>query len=250
MKNTRDSLPEALKRQRRMLSMNGTLDFSKLQITDLKHLGSQKALQTLILDGTPISSLHTLPPQPSLKKISAKNTKLSTLAGLTSQNKLSSVSFEGTPISKVENFRLAVMLAVGPRINSINGRTVTQTERRMAKAFPPVAKYLVNAGWVVSYPPPSDLDFHYLAEQFEIQAANEDFISPVPPISVPAATKQQENDDTFVYDEDAPFTEQLASILRPLGFAIRIGPEVHDDIIRAVSTICDTVEKVEQMSKM
>ncbi|OHT07451.1 hypothetical protein TRFO_24350 [Tritrichomonas foetus] len=247
MKNPRETLLSALQRQRRQMPKEGKLDFTGIEVNDLKQLGSQKALKHLILDKTPLNSLHTLPPQPSLISISANNSKINTLAGLSNQKRLSSLSIIGTPISQVENFRLAVMLAVGPRISIINGQRITKTERRMVKSYPPIAKYLVNAGWVVTYPPPSELDFHYLAEQFDIKANNDDFIAPVPAIASKALPEEEK---IPTEDKDIPFTEQLASILRPLGFAVRCGPEIHGDIIRAISRMCETVEKVEQMGKM
>lgn len=259
MKNQKESLQLALQRQRRMMSINGILNFSGVSTADLTQLGSQKALKTLILDDSPITSLHTLPMQPCMTTLSANRTKLNTLSGLSSQPRITNISFIDTPISRIENFRLSVILAVGLRVSEINGKRVSKTERRMAKSFPPIAKYLVNAGWVVSYPPPSDVDFRYLADQFEIQANDEDFIAQVPAIDVKNRTddiepdlqqKTLDGEKEFEYDESAPFTEQLASILRPLGFAIRCGPEIHGDILRSISKMCEAVQKVEEMSKL
>ena len=260
MKNQKESLQQALQRQRRMMSINGKLTFTGVLTKDLTQLGSQKALVELVLDDSPITSLHTLPIQPCMKVLSANRTKLDTLSGLSSQPRVTSISFIDTPISRVENFRLSVILAVGQRLSEINGQRVTKTERRMAKSFPPIAKYLVNAGWVVSYPPPSTVDFRYLADQFEIQATDDDFIAQVPAIELKNNVEDIEPDmqqrtvdgeeKELDYDESIPFTEQLASILRPLGFAIRCGPEVHGDILRAISKMCETVDKVEKMSKM
>ncbi|KAK8894874.1 hypothetical protein M9Y10_023314 [Tritrichomonas musculus] len=259
MKTQKETLTQALKRQRRMMSLNGVLNFTGVSTTDLTQLGSQKALKKLILDDSSITSLHTLPVQPNMTSLSANNTKLNTLSGLSSQPRITSISFIDTPISRVENFRLSVILAVGLRLYDINGVRVSKTERRMAKSFPPVAKYLVNAGWVVAYPPPSEFDFRYLADQFGIQATDDEFISPIPAIEIKNKSEELESDlqqkttegeNEFEYDDSIPFTEQLSSILRPLGFAIRCGPEVHGDILRAISRMCEAVQKVEEMSKM
>lgn len=260
MKNQKETISQALQRQRRMMSLNGILDFSNISSNDFSTIGTQKALKTLIFDGSSISSLHTLPPQPSLSTISANNTSLNTLAGLATQPKLSSVSFINTPISKVENFRLSVLLAVGLRLSEINGSRVTKTERKMAKSYPPITKYLVNAGWIVTYPPPSEHDFRYLADQFEITGNDNDFVASVPAIEVKAKTidgesfSPKKSDDDLSnevgYDDSISFTEQMASLLQPLGFAIRHGPELQSDVLNAIRILCSTVKKVEEMSKM
>jgi hypothetical protein len=252
-----ETLTEALKRQRRRLCIDHTLDFSQAvsfdNVDGLACLGTQRALETLILDGCPLTSLHTLPPQPRLKVLRADNSKVESLSGLrqvrphdssleteTFQS-LSDISMIGAPVSAHETFRLSALILL-PKLSKINKRTVTSVERETAKAYPPIAKALIAAGWMAVYPPPSDADFRYLANQFEITCGDKDFVvmAPLPqghPYSPPASPGQA-----------GRLSQRIAGILRPLGFAIRNGPTLNDDIVGAVDTICRVVEKLEQMA--
>jgi hypothetical protein len=63
-----------------------------------------------------------------------------------------------------------------PKLSKMSKRTVTAVERDIAKAYPPIAKVLIAAGWMAVYPPPSDADFRYLADQFEITCNEKDFV--------------------------------------------------------------------------
>ncbi|KAH0786675.1 hypothetical protein GPJ56_009418 [Histomonas meleagridis] len=233
-----ESLQEALRRQRSSLSSSGVLDLSGVPIQSLESLGCQKTLSELRLNHSSIDSFHSLPPQPNLKTIIADSSKIESLAGLENQPRLSKISFLKTPISKTENFRISALLVIGPRLSSINGKPVSKSERQMAESYPPIAKHLVISGWVTQYPPPSALDFHYLAEHFDISADDDQFISTLAPIAVETTT-------TKPTESPQSFAEELASILRPIGFPIRCGKEMPNDIIDAVSQICDVVTKVE-----
>jgi hypothetical protein len=180
-----------------------------------------------------------LPPQPSLKTILADNSKIETLAGLGLQPRLASISLIGTPISEQDNFRLSALVGIGPRLSFINGVQVSKTERRQAQSFPPICKHLVGSGWMVQYPPPSELDLRYLAEQFGIVAKKEDFVMKIGPVPVREEMKATQK------KEPVGFSEKIASILRPLGFGIRCGVDMNGDILKAIGKICDVIEKLE-----
>ena len=237
-----ETLSEALCRQRSQMTTSGVLDLSgKIRCESLKDVGSQKKLVTLFLNESPLTSLHTLPPQPCMKALIADGSCLETLAGLGNQPRLGELSLVDTPVAQHPNFRLSALICVGPRLSLLNGKPVKKIERRMAACYPPVAKYLVGCGWMAQFPPPSQLDFEYLAEEFEINAREEDFMMPpVPEDLVEKFQKTQKPEETDT------FSQKMAALLQPLGFAIRWGQEMNSDIIKAVRRICDTLALIEQ----
>lgn len=242
-----ETLWEALQRQRRLMSLNGVLDISNVSTEDLSPLGSQKSLIELKLVKSAISSLHTLPIQPSMKIITGDYSRIQSFGGLANQPRLSQISFIGTPLTEQDNFRIAAIICIGPRLSKINGIPVTKSERRKAACYPPIAKYLVSSGWIVSYPPPSKLDFRYIADQLNVPYTNEDLVSTNPIID--ASQSGIQKDISQSREETSAFNQKIASILRPLGFAIRCGPEMNEDIVNAVSNMCSVVAKIEALNE-
>ena len=241
--SAKETLVQAITRQRSSMTSTGVLDLSgNIRCESLKDVGSQKKLTELRLNDSPVTSLHTLPPQPIMKTLIADNSKIETLAGLGSQPRLGKLSLINTPVSHTPNFRLSVLLCVGPRLTSLNGSPITKAERKMAGCYPPIAKHLVSCGWIVQFPPPSELDFRYLADQFNINGREEDFVMPPMPLDLEEHTGAGEENA----EGDVTFPNKLAGILRPLGFAIRCGPEMNSDIVKAVSRICQVVTKIEE----
>ena len=253
MKKTSQSLQQSLTVSRRELATTGFLNWREVQFTDFRGLGSQKQLKKLDLSNSNVSSLHTLQPQPQLKEIICDGSKLNNLAGLSAQPRLTSFSFKNTPLYNVENSRIAALICIGTRLSKLNGTPITQKERQIAACYPPIAQYLVENGWVVKYPPPSIHDFKFLADQFGINAKTSDFIAKQPPPDVDLPT--QENPPSFDFSDDNDFTagnfastsltQRLASMIRPLGFAIQTGNEERRDIVKAIAMICDAVQTIE-----
>ncbi|OHT13301.1 hypothetical protein TRFO_16634 [Tritrichomonas foetus] len=250
MKDSKETLKQALQRQRRQMSLKGVLDFTGIQTDNLADLNQQNALVELIINDSSIKNFSTLKEQKNMKSIIADNSKIQTLAGLSIQPRLSKISLINTPIGNTENFRIAALVAIGQRLSSINGIPVTKSERRMAQCYPPIAKRLVDHGWALQYPPPSLLDFKYLVKKFGLGGVSEEeYLAQLPPpknLSPPASPKKSQ---ILVDDiQDQSFSEKVAGILRPLGFAIRYGAEMNNDILSAVSSICEVVSKIENIN--
>jgi hypothetical protein len=242
-------LADALKRQRGQLGTKGVLDFSenvRFPADGLQKLGVQRALVELRLKNCPLSSLESLAAQPNLRVIIADNSKIASFAGLDRQPWLTSVSFLNTPVAQIENFRLAALI-VALKLASINGTGVTKADRRFPAAYPPIARALVGAGWIVQYPPPSEDDFRYIASEFKIRGSETDFKVPTslvkeasPPTSPSKAKPETE--------APASWAQKAAGILAPLGFPIRSGPQIGQDIVNAVTQLCNVVKKVEGLA--
>jgi hypothetical protein len=244
-----ETLAEAIRLSRTSLQEEGILDLSgnlKFERHDvLARLGSQRTLKILKLNKSPLISLHTLPPQPLLRELYADGSQLETLTGINKLNRLAVLSLKDTPVSANPNFRLSAIICVGTRLESINGEKVTNYERRRAQAYPPVARLLVNEGWVVQFPPPSVADFRYLANSFGIECEEKDFIATLPPLQNDVGEEIQD------YQEGAPktFVDKMGDLLRPLGFAVRSGEGIEDDIVASVGLICDAIAKIQQLQQ-
>ncbi|EAY23266.1 hypothetical protein TVAG_185730 [Trichomonas vaginalis G3] len=247
MKSSASSIQQALTIRRRELAMTGLLNWKNVEFTDFRPLGTQKSLKVLDLENSAVTSLHTLQPQPQMTEINADNSRLATFAGLSSQPRLSKISFNNTPLAKTENCRLAALLCIGPRLSRINGVPVSKKECALAEAYPPVAQFLIESGWIVQYPPPSIHDFQYLADQFGINAKASDFVTKgvLPEESPKQPSFDFENDFSF---EEVSVKQKLSNLLRPLGFAIQSGPDERNDIVRAVSLMCDAMLAIEQQA--
>jgi hypothetical protein len=241
-------LTDALKRQRGHLGTHGILDFSgniRFPPDGLRKLGVQKALVDLRLNNCPLPSFNSLDGQPKLHTLIADNSAIATLAGLDRQPWLTSISLRNTPVAQTENFRLAAII-VAPKLASINGTGVTKGERRFAAAYPPIARPLVSAGWIVQYPP-SEVDFRYIASQLGISGSDADFKIPsslVKAVSPPPSPSKKEPEP----EAPASWAQRAAAILTPLGFPIRSGPEIGQDIVKAVTVLCNVVTKVESLA--
>jgi hypothetical protein len=150
-----ESLRDAVSRQRQSLASKGTLDLSgkvRFPASDLLSLSTLPTLTTLILTGCPLKSLESLPPQPCLKTVSADRSYVEVFRGLNSHPSLASISFVGAPIADAVNYRIAALLLI-PRLSVVNGVVVSASERALRDRYPPVARQLVSAGWIVQAPP-------------------------------------------------------------------------------------------------
>lgn len=246
-----ESLPLALKIKRSELNSKGKLDWRGVKFQDLRGLGSQKKLQFLDISYSEIQSLHTMQPQPALREIVADYSSLKTFAGISNQPKLSRFSFTNTPLAQTKNSRLAAIIVMGTMASVINGKAVTAKERKIAASYPPVAKYLIESGWVLQYPPPNIFDFQFLADEFKLKISIEDLDPKQEPVEGLYTSLYDDTGEPSEFNDDfTPFNERLASILRPMGFAIQNGPEKNKDIARAVNMIADTILCVEEVANL
>ena len=219
------------------IASTGILDLSCIDIDSLSFVGSQESLKELRLNCTSLKSLDSLQMQPNLEEITSNHSKIEALSGLDMHPKLSRISLIDTPVSETKYFRLAALIMTENRLTSINRVVVTDDERRMSKEFPTFAKQLINAGWAVTYPPPSEMDFVYLANKFNVE--------------IPTGATLTKSNCIDAHEENnyhvEGFNNEVAELLRQLGFPIRCGEKMNDDIIKSVSDMCDTVKKIEEM---
>lgn len=244
-----DSLSYSLTTSRADLQNNGRLLWRGVTFKDFKKLGVQKKLQVLDISNSEIESLITMQPQPLLREIIADNSMLSSFAGISRHPRLSSFSFKGTPLYHVENSRMAAIVAIGPHVITINGKPVTKKERRIAETYPPIARNLIESGWVLQSPPPNIYDFQFLADEFGIDVKREE-LEARRDHHINDRLEPPEHSAASILSEellDISFAEDVARLLRPLGFAIRHGSGKGRDVVRAVSSIVDSLIAVERV---
>ena len=235
-----------IQQQKVKLSSTGVLELTHMSIPSID-IGVQRALFTLDVSDTDLRSFAKLQPQPHLKWIRACNCPLSTFEGLDQQPKLSQITMTNTPLSDQEYFRLAALIAIGPRLNTVNDQNLTKTERRRASLYPPIAKTLLLKGWILQYPVPSTEDFEHICTLFDVEYTSKDLEVPngeCPPMS----PKKSQNDASTIAgneDETPSFAEEVANILSPLGFPIRLGENMKDDILNSVDQMIQLLSRME-----
>jgi hypothetical protein len=237
------------------------------QVVDgaLKILGTQPRLKVLDLSDTPLTSLEGLPPQPNLQVLIADSTGISSFRGLSRHHHLREVSFDSSPISWDQDFRLKCLILVGQRLAKINGQAVTISERKIAKDYPLIAKQLIEADWELEHPVPSKERFRALAieKKIKFEGANSHFTNvesakyfePPPALVRGVGVTSTELGDSALYDSDiyidrsgsidsgSELAVQISEALKDIGLWVR--PE-EDQIIAAVSGLCDIVKALDQ----
>lgn len=245
-------LTDVMKLQRTKLSSRGILDFSNLKFTNLSELGNQKCLKTLILNGLPIDSLETIPPQSFLQTIIANDSNISSFGGLSRHPQLKSISFKNTPLSKLPNFRLCCAIVCCSNLIEINGVKITKEERQLAKRYPPIARLLIEGNWNVVVPPPNTEQFRQIAidRHLSIQDVDADFTNDVAekylksPRSLNSKNKYIPLDDDYLMDEDEDpivadqeLVDNLIDTLATIGIKIPRDDGAQDDILDALEML-------------
>jgi hypothetical protein len=234
-----------ISKQKVQLSRDGKLVLAS-KFLDTIDIGVQKALFSLDVSKSNITSFRELKPQPNLKEIIAKDCPLSDFNGLSQQTKLTSITFDGTPIGDQKYSNIAALIVIGPKLNRINNQIVTQKEKKMATCYPPITKKLLESGWILQYPTPSVEDFKNICETFKIEYTDKDL--EIPNIKTPEEKKSSEDEEkTKKTKKSEPnFAENVANILTPLGFPIRTGAEMNEDILNSVDVMIQMVQKAEK----
>lgn len=114
-----------------------------------------------------IESLEGLPYLPNLHIFNADLTQISTFKNFKSIRHATKVSFRDTPISKLLNYRLAILIIIGKKLISIDGQAISNSLQQKYAQYPPIAGDLINNGWDVEYPCPSQEKLNWLCQEFK-----------------------------------------------------------------------------------
>ena len=109
--------------QSRQLSIKNYLflDGESVGDSELEKVGSLKLMKFFrIGEKSTVKSLENLDDQPNMISLRAANTQIESYSGIMKQKALKRVDFTGTPLSQRPNFRIALVVLIGPRLLEIN----------------------------------------------------------------------------------------------------------------------------------
>lgn len=172
-----------------------TLDVKGCPIISIEGLKITHKTLYLDISSTEIRSLSGLKKN-KIAKLIANSTKISNLKGFAALEGCYSISLLSTPVSKHKNFVLSLYILLGDQLTSINGKTIPNSIKQRAKKYPPIAKKLINEGWMAVYPCPSYDELENLRQQYVVEHKEE----VLPDIfSVP---EEDDSQDLHVFDID------------------------------------------------
>ena len=235
--------------QRRSLSLRGFLVLKTNKVTNdsISALGSQKALKVLKLGkDTEISSLENLPAQQNLVEILANSTKLESYKGISKLKSVSIFSIKDTPMANRPNYRLALLLAFGPRIREINGEKISNKERQHASKYPSICKTLVDKDWDPTDEAPTreetlELIEKYLPKKAEMIQKNKNKDKIIEKVTTPrksiTAMKETKKYQYNKCENDEELVNSLIEKLAEYSIFVENGENAKDDLLRIINEL-------------
>lgn len=156
------------------LAQTGKLDLSGEAFDDLSFVGSRPSMKQLDLSFTPIQTIEGLQLQPKLDTLIADSSELVNFKNFRAVQKISSISIKNTPASHLPNFKLSLLIVIGPSLRVINGQYISSKLREKASQFPPIASDLINCGWMAEYPCPDESDLEKISQSYGLADIEED----------------------------------------------------------------------------
>jgi hypothetical protein len=253
--------------QRHSLLATGRINLNHPKINSLRDFGVQRHLTVLDISKTALQSLDSLQPQPCLAEIIATESQLDSYLGLSRQPQLQKLFIEGTPLSQRPNFRLFCSIVAGQRLGSINGIPITKPERDRAKAFPKIARNLLEAGSELPDHPVSESEFRRLADDIRLQV-NGKLWSDLPNHQVQAlfalpavfslkspaeeslqaeklAETQKSEVEKSEESADGQLVVSIAKILETIGIRVGTGEQGKEDIVQALAGLVGAIRLLE-----
>ena len=263
MNKVRNELKKTLNLQRRSLTSNGLVSLKgQKSITSLEEFGTQHKLKTLDLTDTSFETLKTLKGQPWLETLIVDKSPLKSYEGLSRHPQLREFSAVSTPLCERPNFRVAMLILVGPKLGTVNGTKIKRSERTLAASFPKIAKLLIEAGWDPSDKSLSKDEYMDLAEEYQVEyngelvIDNEEVMNEMlksPAVFLPRDEKEEkriEQEKSAEYQselesKDEELANEVAKVLASIGIRVQGGEKRNDEIIVAVSQLADLVKNIE-----
>lgn len=221
-----------------------------------------RLMKILDISRTNITTINGFRKYPKLTHFVANNTKLEDFRGFSALSTVSTISLLNTPISELKTFRIALVLAVGSNLKSVNGKAIPETVIEKANMYPKVCGELVNLGWIPTFPPPESDELDKLCEEYGIT----DRAPEVYPQKQPKVEDDQEEELDFEdlirklraeheeeiqkgkaifgmidEDEEEDVGEQVSSIMKTYG--VKVDPKDEGAIIEMVKRLIDLKNK-------
>ena len=245
--------------QRRSLSLRGFLMLKSKQVTDdsISALGTQKELKVIKFSkNTNITSLEQMPPQPNLVEIIANSTQLYSYKGLSKFKNVTMISINDTPMSKRPNYRLALLLAFGPRIQIINGEKISNKERMRAINYASICKEFIDNDWDPSDEAPTEKEIIQLMKKYKpddakrvikqgkiTESKRDDILSPAKTYSLMKTIKTQK----YVYDKtenDGALIDALIEKFAAFGIFINKDENCQENLLKVIQQFADITKNL------
>lgn len=163
-----------LKRKLRSIKKSGELFLASENDLDLTEFSKDEFYADLKLaklfnfSRTPIKNFIGIPKLNKLKTLIADNSQVENLSNIHSMPNLTSISLKNTPVSRDPHFFLSVYIGTFRKISQINGKLIPENVKKTAAMYPDIASYLVNVGWMVTKPVPTEEEFDALCKKYGI----------------------------------------------------------------------------------
>ncbi|EAX90502.1 hypothetical protein TVAG_311300 [Trichomonas vaginalis G3] len=160
--------PLWLQKVKQLLKKSYSLDLSGENITDIKLFPRTTALKHLNLSYTQLKSLQGLKLQKALQTLSIEGSSISSFAGFSVVRSISNITLKRSLVEKIPNYQTSLLI-VCPNLHTIDGKVVRSSTKIIAQklAENPLIPKLVNLGWIATYPI-EDEEVEELARQFGI----------------------------------------------------------------------------------
>jgi Leucine-rich repeat (LRR) protein len=147
--------------------VSGRVDLEGERLDDLSRLGQPKMMRQLNVSFCQITSIAGLRPLPKLEAFIADGSQISTLTNFSAISAIRLLSLRNTPVAADSCFILSAAV-ICPRLASLNGRQVPPLVRQRAALYPDVGRRLIDAGWLATFPCPSEDALSDLCVQFQV----------------------------------------------------------------------------------
>ena len=141
-----------------MASISNNIIHTRQKLTSFGELNIPKSTKTLSVEHNEIKDFRGFPPLPELERLDASDNPIDSLYGFPSFPNLKSINLKNTPFGNTEFARISLIMICGKALRTINGETIKPSEVRVAKQYPADCVNLLKAGWIMTYPPPSQSD--------------------------------------------------------------------------------------------
>ncbi|EAY11284.1 hypothetical protein TVAG_061880 [Trichomonas vaginalis G3] len=134
---------------------------------------SSNLIKTFNLSRTDFKSAENMPLLPNVTTFIADNTEIANFKNFLNMPSLTKISIKNTPVSKEKTLKLTLYLLFGEALSSVSGTLIPQSVIERAEQYPPFTRDLINAGWIATYPPPSDEEFEQICKDYNVEYKNE-----------------------------------------------------------------------------
>lgn len=269
MSSKKQASPDWLKKRELSYRRTGKLNLAGITIKDFSAIKSRKSLRELNITRCKVTSLQGLHVQPNIETFIAEGSGLNSFNNFLSIANASVYNLINTPLSKKPNYILALTI-LSPDIRIVDGKLVSETIKRKARAYPSCARDLLSAGWELIYPCPDDEHMAELCDHYQINN-NDDFEREIDEIHThidAAANLEDENEEYpqqpvdylelieqfmdqhdeiineaaksfyLVDDKNEAFATKLRDLLETRNFEFQEEQDIEQQIVDAIRLIC------------